>query len=101
MNSKAPGMLTSTSVDGLCKIWKFDGTTCSMIQSHHYKLGRIHCLDECPENPFVFGIGGDKRKKTFSVVNSLDFENVKNAFVEGGGVTEDTSTADVDDEMDE
>lgn len=73
-------MLTSTSVDGMVKIWKFDTSNCNLVQSHHYKLGRIHCLNECPENSFLFVIGGDKRKKNLTVVNSLDFENVKKEF---------------------
>lgn len=82
LNSKAPEMLTSTSVDGLVKVWKFDSSNCNLVQSHHYKLGRIHCLNECPENPFIFGIGGDKRKKNFTVVNSLDFDSIKKEFTD-------------------
>lgn len=57
-------------------------SNCNLVQSHHYKLGRIHCLGECPENSFIFGIGGDKRKKNFTVVNSLDFDNVKREFTD-------------------
>jgi periodic tryptophan protein 1 len=100
VNPKAPEMLTSTSVDGLVKIWKFDNSNCNLIQSHHYKLGRIHCLDECPENPFVFVIGGDKRKKNMTVVNSLDFENVKKEFT--NLTVEDSRRGDVEtEEMEE
>lgn len=81
-NTKAPSMLTSTSVDSFVKIWKFDSTSCSPVHSHHYKLGRIHCLHERPENNFIVGIGGDKRKKNFTVTNLLDFDSVKSAFTD-------------------
>jgi len=102
-NTKAPSMLTTTSVDSLVKIWKFDTSTCDFVHSHHYKLGRIHCLDENPENNFLVGIGGDKRKKNFTVANLLDFDNVKRTFTDepvapeanGGDAEEDD--ADMDD----
>lgn len=81
-NTKAPTMLTSTSVDNFIKIWKFDSSSCTPVHSHHYKLGRIHCLHENPENNWVVGLGGDKRRKNFTVANLLDFENVKAAFTD-------------------
>lgn len=79
-NTNASTMLTSTSVDQTVKIWNFDSSSCKLVHSHHYKIGRIHCLDEVPENNWFVGLGGDKRKKNFTVANLLDFENVKKAF---------------------
>jgi len=73
-------MLVSTSVDQLVKIWNFDTTSCTMVDSHHYKIGRIHCLQEVPENNWFVGLGGDKRKKNFTVANLLDLDSVKKAF---------------------
>lgn len=92
-NKSAPNMLTSTSVDNYVKIWKFGPSICELIHSHHYKLGRIHCLDELPENNWYVGIGGDKRKKNFTVANLLDFDSVKKAF------TDEVVTGDVSEEV--
>lgn len=89
-NTRAPSMLTSTSVDSFVKIWKFDSTSCNPVHSHHYKLGRIHCLHEAPENNWFVGLGGDKRKKNFTVANLLDFESVKKAFTNAGSGQEET-----------
>lgn len=79
-NANVPTMLTSSSVDNYVKIWKFDATSCNLVHSNHYKLGRIHCVTELPENNWYIGIGGDKRKKNFTVANLLDFDSVKQAF---------------------
>lgn len=81
-NKSAPSMLTTTSVDNYVKVWKFDSSSCQLINSHHYKLGRIHCLHENPENNWIIGIGGDKRKKNFTVTSLLDFDSVKKAFTD-------------------
>lgn len=79
-NANAPNMLVSTSVDQLVKIWNFDTASCTAVHSHHYKIGRIHCLQEVPENNWFVGLGGDKRKKNFTVANLLDLDSVKKAF---------------------
>jgi periodic tryptophan protein 1 len=81
-NTSAPTMLSSTSVDNFVKIWKFDNASCSPVHSHHYKIGRVHCLDEAPENNWIIGLGGDKRKKNFTVANLLEFDSVKRAFTD-------------------
>lgn len=81
-NTSAPSMLASTSVDNFVKVWKFDTATCSPVHSHHYKIGRVHCLHEAPENNWIVGIGGDKRKKNFTVANLLEFDSVKRAFTD-------------------
>ena len=81
-NTNAPSMLTSSSVDNFIKVWKFDSSTCSPVYAHQYKLGRLHCLHEAPENNWIVGLGGDKRRKNFMVVNLLDFDDVKGAFTD-------------------
>lgn len=98
-NTSAPSMLASTSVDNFVKIWKFDSTSCAPIHSHHYKIGRVHCLHEAPENNWIIGIGGDKRKKNFAVANLLEFDSVKRAFTDQpvtGDGQEETMEADDD-----
>lgn len=79
-NANAPSLLVSTSVDQIVKVWKFDSTSCNLVHSQHYKIGRVHCLHEAPENNWFIGLGGDKRKKNFIVSNLLDYESVRNAF---------------------
>lgn len=99
-NSNAPSMLTSTSVDNFVKIWKFDNSSCMPVHSHHYKLGRLHCLHEAPENNWFVGLGGDKRRKNFTVANLLEFDSVKKAFtdqpVSGNGDAAEEMDADDD-----
>ncbi|CRL07709.1 CLUMA_CG020664, isoform A [Clunio marinus] len=79
-NKTAPNMLTSSSVDCLVKIWKYDSTSCHPVHSHHFKLGRIHCLAEIPENNFIIALGGDKKKMNFMVTNLIDLDSVKSTF---------------------
>lgn len=81
-NKSAPSMLTTTSVDNFVKVWKFDSSSCNLVHSQHYKLGRIHCLHEAPENNWFVGLGGDKRRKNFMVANLLDSDSVKAAFTD-------------------
>lgn len=81
-NKLAPNMLSTTSVDSFIKIWKFDASSASLVHAQHYKLGRIHCLHEAPENNWMVGLGGDKRKKNFMVANLLDLDPVKKAFTD-------------------
>ncbi|KAG5671771.1 hypothetical protein PVAND_001949 [Polypedilum vanderplanki] len=82
-NSKVPSLLTSSSVDNYLKVWKFDETSCNLVYNQHCKVGKVHSLHECPENNWIIGIGGDKRKKNFNVINLTDYDDVKNVFING------------------
>lgn len=81
-NKNVPNVLTSSSVDNFVKVWKFDSSSCNLVHSHHSKIGKIHCIHENPDNNWILALGGDKRKKNFTVVNLLDYDDVKRAFTD-------------------
>ena len=33
------------------------------------KLGRLHCVDQCPDAPFVIAMGGDKSSDNLKVLD--------------------------------
>lgn len=80
-NSKVPNMLTSSSVDNYLKVWNFNDSGCNIVHTHHGKVGKVHSLTECPENNWIIGIGGDKRKKNFTVANLSDYDDICNVFL--------------------
>lgn len=84
-NSKVPNFLTTSSTDNYLKMWNFNETSCNLVHSQHCKVGKVHCLNECPENNWILAIGGDKKRKNFTVTNLLDFDDVRERFT--GGAT--------------
>lgn len=100
-NNNVPNMLTSASVDNYVKVWNFDSTSCNLVHAHHSKIGKIHCIHENPDNNWVIALGGDKRKKNFTVSNLLDYEDVKKTFtnlpVSGNSKDDEEMEADEDD----
>lgn len=83
-NAKVPNFLASSSIDNYLKVWNFNESSCNLINSQHCKVGKVHCLSECPENNFIVSIGGDKRKKNFTVTNLLDNDDVRQTFTNEG-----------------
>jgi WD40 repeat protein len=79
-NNKVKNCLTSSSVDNHIKIWDFNDSKCDLIYTQHCKVGKVHCMNECPENNWIVGIGGDKRKKNLNVTNLLDYDDVRQFF---------------------
>lgn len=79
-NTKMKNALTSTSVDNYLKLWNMNETSCTLAHTQHCKVGKIYCLDSCPENNWIVGVGGDKRKRNFVVNNLLDSNEVRQAF---------------------
>lgn len=75
-----PGMLTTTSSDGLLKVWDFTQTDAKLIYTQAMKIGRIQCLGGSPENPFTMAVGGDNPKKHFKVVD-LNHEKGKTLLI--------------------
>lgn len=44
------------------------------IYSHDFKLGRLQCMKQSPEDPFTFAFGGEKQSQPFKVYNIKNFE---------------------------
>lgn len=74
------GMLCTASADGHVKIWDYDQNGATLVFAKHLKMGVIQNIQECPENSFILGVGGDVRKKNFQRINLLDYEMVSNKF---------------------
>lgn len=36
-------------------------------------MGNIHCLELCPDSPFVIAVGGDKKSNNFT---AFDLQNI-------------------------
>lgn len=96
-NTKMKNALTSTSVDNYLKLWNISETSCTLAYTQHCKVGKVYCLDTCPENNWIVGVGGDKRKRNFVVNNLLDSNEVRQAFGLEANVTATPSVA--EDEM--
>lgn len=79
-NSKTPNAFTTASVDNYLKVWNMNESACNLIHTQHCKVGKVYCLDTCPENNWIVGIGGDKKKRNFVVNNLLDSDEVKKGF---------------------
>lgn len=80
VNHSVPSMLTTTSVDGNLKIWKYNTEKADLVYTEEGGIGCIQCSDVCPENGWTIVIGGDKRTKNMRVINLNEFETVKHAF---------------------
>lgn len=90
-NTKSKNAFTSTSVDNMLKVWNINETSCNLVHSKHFKVGKIYCLDTCPENNWIVGVGGDKRKRNFAVDNLLFSDEVRQTFgveAPGSGIVE-------------
>ncbi|XP_055906733.1 periodic tryptophan protein 1 homolog [Eupeodes corollae] len=78
-NPEKKGLLTSTSTDGILKVWKFDESSISQVYEHDFDMGILHCMRQCPEDPYTLAFGGAKvpRCRVFNIKN---FEAVRRAF---------------------
>lgn len=78
-NSEVKNLLTTTSTEGYLKIWNFNTTEIKPVYSHDFKMGRLQCMKQCPEDPFTLAFGGEKppRCKVFNIKN---FEGVRQVF---------------------
>ena len=77
MSSSCPGCLVTASVEETIKIWDIQNEKPSFIEEHNPKLGRILSLSNCPDEPFVFCIGGDNQE------NNLKVFDIRNASSNG------------------
>ncbi|XP_055850131.1 periodic tryptophan protein 1 homolog [Episyrphus balteatus] len=78
-NPEKKNLLTTTSTDGILKVWKFDESLISQVYEHDFDMGILHCMRQCPEDPYTLAFGGAKvpRCRVFNIKN---FEAVRRAF---------------------
>lgn len=77
VNHMCPGMVSTTSADGLLKVWKYDSAGAQLVQEDELNVGRIQCADICDENGFTIAVGGDNRTKHLRLVDVRDYDTGK------------------------
>lgn len=70
-------MLTTTSADGVLKVWKYDASKATSVYEEDVDIGRIQCGSVCPDNSFTIAVGGDNRKKQMRLIDVRDFDSGK------------------------
>lgn len=68
VSSQCPGLLLTASTDELVKIWDCqEESTPVIVTEINFGIGQVHCLELCPDSPFVITAGGDKKSNNFTV----------------------------------
>lgn len=73
LSLSCPGLLVTSSDDGVIKVW--DAIKPEILEPVWEKktnLGALQCLAPCPDNPFVFVVGGDHKSHNYKVWNLLE-----------------------------
>lgn len=74
ISGQCPGFLVTASPDETVKTWDFSEETLpKLVHEKEFNLGNIHCLELCPDSPFVITLGGDKKSNNFAV---FDLQNI-------------------------
>ncbi|XP_017779248.1 PREDICTED: periodic tryptophan protein 1 homolog [Nicrophorus vespilloides] len=81
ISGQCPGLLVTASTDGMFKVWDFkQENQPALIEERNLKLEGVHCLELCPDSPFVIAAGGDNKMNNFKVLNLTSIEQVEAAF---------------------
>ncbi|XP_034946754.1 periodic tryptophan protein 1 homolog [Chelonus insularis] len=81
LSSSCPGLLVTTSNDGVIKVWDaVNHESLTEIWEKKLNLGNIQCLAACPDNPFVFAVGGDNKSHNFKLWDLTEITDVINQF---------------------
>lgn len=81
VNHMQTGMVTTTSADGVLKVWRYNASTApTQVYESEVGIGRIQCADICYDNGFTVAVGGDNKQKQLRVIDVRDFEVVKRNF---------------------
>ncbi|KAG5884791.1 hypothetical protein JTB14_010854 [Gonioctena quinquepunctata] len=81
ISGQCPGLLVTASPDEMVKTWDFSADTGPiLVHEKEFKIGNIHCLELCPDSPFVITVGGDNKSHNFSVFDLQNIDVVKQTF---------------------
>lgn len=78
-NTEIKNLLTTVSTDGCMKIWDFNSVEINPVYTHNFHMGRLQCLQQCPEDPFTLAFGGEKAPRC-RVYNIKNFSDVRRVF---------------------
>lgn len=75
VSQQCPGLLMTGSPDSLVKIWDYThDIEPNLVYEKNFDVGSLHCLEFCPDLPFVICVGGDNKKNNFTV---FDIQNIE------------------------
>ncbi|CAG9834696.1 unnamed protein product [Diabrotica balteata] len=82
LSKQCQGLLITSSTDETVKIWDLATLEAEpkLVHEKEFNMGNIHCLDLCPDLPFVISVGGDKKSNNFSVFDVQNVDVVKHTF---------------------
>ncbi|KAF5276887.1 hypothetical protein FQA39_LY06438 [Lamprigera yunnana] len=76
-----PGLLLTCSADESVKIWDYTKQAPpSVVYERNFQMNIVHCLDLCPDLPFVLAAGGDNKMNNFTVFDLQNIDVVQNVF---------------------
>ncbi|XP_050297169.1 periodic tryptophan protein 1 homolog isoform X2 [Anthonomus grandis grandis] len=80
-SGQCAGLLVTASPDETVKIWDcIDQKEPRLVAEREFKMGNIHCLELCPDSPFVIALGGDKKSNNFTAFDLQNIDPVKHTF---------------------
>ncbi|CAH1961226.1 unnamed protein product [Acanthoscelides obtectus] len=83
ISDRCPGLMVTASPDEMVKTWDYKtGAEPRLVQEKEYKMGNIHCLELCPDTPFVVALGGDNKSHNFTVFDLRNGDVIKHTFAE-------------------
>lgn len=67
LSRQCPGLMVTASNEGNLKVWDITSSQPELVAEKALAIGAIQCLSSCPENPFIYSLGGDFKAKNFGV----------------------------------
>ncbi|KAK2712916.1 uncharacterized protein LOC136025116 isoform X2 [Artemia franciscana] len=67
LSTQVPGLLLTGSIDNSVKIWDIAANAPKMIFEKSVKIGSVYTIGCCPDVPWAFAFGGDRKDCSFKV----------------------------------
>lgn len=81
ISSQCPGLMLTASADETVKIWDYSqGSEPTLVHEKNFDMNMVHCLELCPDLPFVLATGGDNKMNNFTVFDLQNIDHVRNIF---------------------
>ena len=80
LSTQCPDCLITASSDKTVKVWDISDNTPTFVLERNFNLGTLHCLEGCPDAPFVMVAGGDKPDNNLKVFDIRENAAVRSRF---------------------